>query len=185
MSLPPLPPSAGGQPPQQPPHQPQHQPAPGPRPRRGRGPLVAAGVAVAVLAIGGTAWAVVATTGGGDPTSVEEVAEQAVDAARDLDVDAGVRLMCETPSADEREELEDAIAQGQDYTGNDDLALAFEIRDAADGPEGSVRIDVEGDQAELEGATMEIELTVVQEGDRSCIDEVEILDGTAPDGYDD
>lgn len=183
MSLPPLPPSSGGQPIH--PGQPGQPPQDGHRPRRARGPLVAVGVAVAVLALGGTAWAVVATAGGGDPTSVEEVAEQAVDAARDLDVDAGVRLMCETPSADEREELEDAIAGGKDFTGTDDLELAFDVRDADDGPEGNVRIEVVGDQAELEGATMEVELSVVEDGDRSCIESLEILDGTPPDGYDD
>ena len=72
---------------------------------------IVAGV-LALLVVSGGVTALVLTSGG-DPTSVQEVADAAIDAAEDLDVDEGVDLLCDAPSEDERDQLEDLIEEEQ------------------------------------------------------------------------
>ncbi len=122
---------------------------------------------VAVLLIGtGTT---VALLSGGDATNVEEVADQAVEAAEDLDVDAGIDLLCDAPSAEERDELDAFIETAQDEAGTDDPDVDYAISDVEGEETGSFRVDVSSEDPAFEDRDFAIDVTVEQDGDRSCI----------------
>lgn len=162
-----------------------HQPQPGSPPARGagahRGLVVGLAVLVGVLLLGGGTWAVVAATSDDAPGSVRETAEQAVDAAEDLDVDAGARLLCSAPSDDEQADLEDAIDEARETAGTDDPEVDYEIRDVEESDEGgSAVVRAVADQEELGDAFLEVRFVVTADDGDYCIDEIEVLDGSGP-----
>lgn len=165
-SRPPGPPPAG---PAVPP------PPPGPpAPRSGSrlGWYVAGAALVLVVAIGGAVFAFT----GGDATSVQEVADQAVEAAEDLDIDAGIDLLCTAPSEQQRQELESLIAEGREETGDDDPDIDYEISEVEGDEEGSFRVTATSDDPALEGKELDAVVIVDEVDGRSCISTLEDTD---------
>lgn len=161
------------------------QPQPVHPPARGgganRGLLVGLAVLLGVLLLGGGTWALVAATSDDAPGSVRETAEQAVDAAEDLDVDAGARLLCSAPSDDERADLEDAIDEARETAGTDDPEVDYAISDVEETDDGgSAVVRATADEEELGDAFLEVRLDVTSDGGDFCIDEIEVLDGSGP-----
>lgn len=151
-------------------------PASMPAPTRGPGRsaklwLLLTGCLVVLLGVGGTVFAL--TSGGDDPTSVQDVAEAAVAAAEDLDVDAGLDLMCSFTSGD-RSGLERAISEARDDAGTDSPDVRYEISDVVGSTSGTFVVTVVTDEPGLEGWTSRTaKLTVASRDGRSCISDVE------------
>ena len=176
--LPPPPPS--GPPPSGPP--PSGPPPSGPPPSSGppadqrpgarsRTPWIVGLALVAVLAV--VVVLVVTLTGSKaaeDARSVQDVADVALDAAEDLDVDAGVDLLCEAPDASDREQLESLIDEARDRAGTDDPDVDYEISDVKGDETGSFRVHVTSDEDGLDDQELDFVVRVNVRGDRSCID---------------
>ncbi len=146
-----------------------------------RGLLVGLAVLLGVLLLGGGTWALVAATSDDAPGSVRETAEQAVDAAEALDVDAGARLLCSAPSDDERADLEDAIDEARETSGTDDPEVDYEISDVEETDDGgSAVVRATADEEELGDAFLEVRFDVTSDDGDFCIDEIEVLDGSGP-----
>lgn len=170
MSREPAPP-----PPPPPPGGPTHPPPPGPpggTPSRRVFAIVAAVLLAVVVAI----IALVLLVPGGAPTTVAEVADEAVDAAESLDVDAGIDLLCEPPSAEDRATLEDVIAEAQDRAGTQDPEVDYEISDVEGDAEGSFRVTVSSDEEGLDDEGFSAIVIVETDGDRSCVASIEDAD---------
>ncbi|QSR26395.1 hypothetical protein CFH99_12240 [Nocardioides aromaticivorans] len=129
--------------------------------------IVAGAVALVLLLAGSVTALVVAS--GGDPTSVEEVADAAVDAAQDLDVDDGVDLLCEAPSGKDRADLEKLIETVRDETGEDDPDATYEISDVEGDTEGSFTVRVTSDEEPYTDAEIAAVVHVQERDGRSCI----------------
>lgn len=132
--------------------------------------IVAGAVALVLLVAGGVTALVVA---GGDPTSVAEVAEAAVDAAEDLDVDDGIDLLCEAPSSKDRADLEELIETVRDETGEDDPDASYEVSDVQGDTEGSFEVRVTSDEEEFADSELAAVVHVEERDGRSCISEFE------------
>ncbi|GAA4813171.1 hypothetical protein ACFQ0K_05285 [Nocardioides caeni] len=111
----------------------------------------------------------VALVVGSDATSVREVAERTAAAAEDLDVDAGIDLLCEPPTDEQRDVLDDMIAEGQDLAGTDDPELDVEVSEVTGDDEGSFHIEITSDDGDLDGREGAVTFLVGTDGDRSCI----------------
>jgi hypothetical protein len=133
---------------------------------------MAGAVLVLLVATGG---AVVALTGG-DADSVQDVADQAVAAAEDLDVDAGIDLLCAAPTGDQKDELEDAIDGGRDHAGTDDPDVSYDVSEVEGDASGSFRIDVTSDEDGLEDYEFAAIVVVESHDGRSCIAALEDID---------
>jgi hypothetical protein len=176
-SQPPYPPHQGGQPPNQPPNQPPHGgPPPAqayPQQPRSRMPWIVAGaILVVLLVVGGV---VVALTGG-DAESVQDVADQSVEAAEDLDIDAGFDLFCTDPGSDAREELDRMVQKAQDRAGTDDPDVDYEITDVKGDEEGSYHVTASSDEQGISRDRGEATVIVESRDGRSCIADVEDVD---------
>ncbi|MDN5744790.1 MAG: hypothetical protein L0H31_06665 [Nocardioidaceae bacterium] len=136
---------------------------------------IVAGAIVIVLALAGGVTALV-LSGGGDPTSVQQVADKAVDAAEDLDVDAGIDLLCEAPSSDDRSGLNEMIKGAQDESGTDDPDVDYEISHVEGDAEGSFDVHVTSTEDEFEGKELNFRVIVERDGDRSCIADAAAID---------
>lgn len=130
---------------------------------------MAAGVLVLLLGIGGAVLAL----SGGDAESVQEVADQAVEAAEDLDVDAGIDLLCEKPTAEQQDELEELIEGAREESGTDDPDVSYEVSDVPDGASGTFDLRVTSDEEGLDDAELEVVVVVEAQDGRSCIAGVE------------
>ena len=102
--------------------------------------------------------------------SVQDVADLAVEAAEDLDVQAGVDLLCEAPHGGDRDELEELIEQAQDEAGTEDPDVTYEVSDVEGDETGSFQVEISSDEEGLEDRDFEITVEVGQDGDRSCIE---------------
>jgi len=120
---------------------------------------------VLLLAVGGAVLAL----SGGDAESVQDVADQAVEAAEDLDVDAGIDLLCEAPTEEQRDELQDLIDGGRDEAGTDDPDVSYEISDVEGGASGTFRVRVTSDEDGLTDRDLEAVIVVEARDGRSCI----------------
>lgn len=136
---------------------------------------IIAGAIVIVLALGGGVTAIVLASGG-DPTTVQEVADEAVEAAKDLDVDAGIDLLCEAPPKEDREGLQKLIEAAQDKADTDDPEVDYEISDVDGDTEGSFEVRITSSEPDLDDEELAYKVTVKQDGDRSCISDYEALD---------
>jgi hypothetical protein len=136
----------------------------------GRSPyLVPLIVVVAVLIVGGIAFAIVSAASGGPPTSVEDVADDAVSAAEDLDVDAGVALLCDAPTQKDVSDLRELISDARKATGGDP-EVSYEITGVRDvGGAGRFTVSITTDEEALRGSHAEIIVIVRRRGDHSCI----------------
>jgi hypothetical protein len=162
----------------------------GPHTVRGWLPWAAVGAVLLVLA--GVAVVTLFVAGPGDAAgadSVEDVADLAVDAADDLDVAAGIDLLCELPMDLYRMSLETLIDEGRDEAGTDDPDVDYEVSDVSDGPTGSFVVTISSDEEGLADRGTSLRVFVEQRDGRSCIvgvgepdaeePEVEV----APEGY--
>ncbi len=182
-SRPPGPPPAG---PPSPPAGPPSGPPAGPpgagSPTDGRqsrlGWYVAGGVLLLILAIGGAVFAFT----GGDATSVQDVADQAVEAAEDLDVDAGIDLLCTAPTKKQRADLDALISEGREEAGGEDPQVDYEVSDVEGDATGSFRVRATSDEDALEGKELDVVVLVEQDGDRSCIAGIEDGERVGEDG---
>lgn len=159
-----LPPPPAGPPPSGPP--PSGPPAAG----RNRLPYVVGGGLVLLLVV--VVVLVVTLTGSKaaeDARSVQDVADIAVDAAEDLDVDAGIDLLCEAPTAAERDELEDLLDQARDRAGTQDPEVDYEISDVEGDETGSFRVQVSSDEDGLDDEQLDLVVLVESRDGRSCI----------------
>ena len=134
--------------------------------------IVGSVVAVLLLAAGVTT----ALASGGDPTTVQEVADAAVEAAEDLDIDAGVDLMCDTPSTSDRDDLKELIETAQDESGTDDPRVDYDISNVKGEEAGSFEVRITSDESAFEDEEIALQVDVEQDGDRSCIAGVDDLD---------
>ncbi len=132
--------------------------------------IVAGAVALVLLLAGSVTALVVA---GGDPASVADVADAAVDAAEDLDVDDGIDLLCEAPSSKDREDLEELIDTAREETGEDSPDATYEISDVQGDAEGSFEVRVTSDEDELSDSELAAVVHVEERDGRSCISEFE------------
>lgn len=129
--------------------------------------IVAGAVALVLLLAGSVTALVVAA--GGDPTSVADVADAAVDAAEDLDVDDGIDLLCEAPSGKDRADLEELIETVRDETGEDSPDASYEISDVEGDAEGSFTVRVTSDEEEFQDSEIAAVVHVEERDGRSCI----------------
>ncbi|MFB9314577.1 glycoside hydrolase family 18 protein [Nocardioides plantarum] len=142
----------------------------GPTSGRSKAPWIVGLALVAVLAV--VVVLVVTLTGSKaaeDARSVQDVADIAVDAAQDLDVDAGVDLLCEAPGASDRDQLESLIDEARDRAGTDDPDVDYEISDVEGDKSGSFRVHVTSDEQGLEDQELDFVVRVDVRGERSCI----------------
>ncbi|WP_106849755.1 hypothetical protein [Blastococcus sp. Marseille-P5729] len=112
---------------------------------------------------------------------VSQVTADAIAAAEDLDVEAGLDLLCQAPSSTDMGTLNEAIADGRAEAGGEDPEMSFtivEVEQSEDGGSATVRVDGEGNIA---GAFLVVELTMKQGSDGFCIDEVGVTDGSRAD----
>lgn len=152
----------------------------GQKPRSGpSGKLAALVVGAALVVLVGVGAAVWAFTGG-DADSVSEVADDAVAAAQELDVDAGIDLLCEAPSAEEREVLEDAIAQAREDAGTDSPDVDYKISDVEGDEEGSFVVHISSDEPGLQDeetyGAASVKAIVESKDGRSCIASFDSVD---------
>ncbi|NGZ99771.1 hypothetical protein G5V59_03875 [Nocardioides sp. W3-2-3] len=129
--------------------------------------LIVAGAVAAVLLVAGGVTALVVS--GGDPTSVQEVADAAVDAAQDLDVDQGIDLLCETPSKKDRHDLEALISEAQDEAGTKDPDVDYKVSNVKGDKEGSFDVTITSDEDAFKDETIAGTVTVATVDGRSCI----------------
>lgn len=170
---PPSGPPPSGPPPQGPP--PGWTPPPGRQPRR-RNPLpflIGGGVVVVLVIVVVLVVLLGGSKDAADARSVDDVADVALDAAQDLDVDAGVDVLCEAPDPDDREALETLIDEARDRAGTDDPDIDYEITDVEGEATGTFRVTVTSDEESFDGSSGSFLVTVEQDGDRSCIAEIE------------
>ena len=120
---------------------------------------------VLLLVVGG----VVLALSGGDAESVQDVADQAVDAAEDLDVDAAIDLLCEAPTGAQREELDELIDGGREAAGTDDPEVSYEVSDVTGDTTGSFRVVVTSEEEGLTDRELDAIVVVEARGGRSCI----------------
>lgn len=125
--------------------------------------LVLVVVIVLALVLGGSKAAA-------DARSVQDVADAAVDAAEDLDVEQGIDLLCEAPSSSERDDLEELIADGRAAAGTDDPDVDYDVVDVTGDDEGTFTVKISSDEEGLEGRGAVFTVVVKTDGDRSCID---------------
>jgi hypothetical protein len=126
-------------------------------------------VVVAVLLLGGIAFAVVKATGGDDTSSVQGVADAAVSAAKDLDLDAGVALMCSPPSSADVDYVNHLISEARSAAGgNPDVSYAIsDVRDS--GGAGRFTVTITTSEAALSGSHGKLVLLVQSHNGHSCI----------------
>ena len=126
-------------------------------------------VVVAVLLLGGIAFAVVKATSGEDTTSVQGVADAAVSAAEDLDVDKGVALLCSTPPSDDVDYLNHLISEARDAVGGDP-DVSYEVSDVHDsGGAGRFTVTISTSEAALRGSHAKLVMLVQSRNGQSCI----------------
>ncbi len=113
-----------------------------------------------------------------DARSVQDVADLAVSAAQDLDVDAGVDLLCAAPGEERVQDLNDLIEKGQEKAGTADPDVDYAISDLEGDSIGSFTVTITSDEDGLEGRTGDLVVVVGRDGDRSCITEFNEGDGT-------
>lgn len=130
---------------------------------------IVGGAAALVLIAGLIAFAVAAS--GGTPTSVDEVADRAVSAAEDLDVSAGIDLLCDPPAAESRELLDALIADAQDRTGSDTPEVTIDVHDVDGDASGSFTAVITSAEDEFSGVEREVIVFVEDRDGRSCIAE--------------
>ncbi len=150
-------------------------PPPAPPARRKALPWVVAGVVVLVVAV--VVVLVLVLSGQGDAAdarSVEDVADLTVEAAEDVDAEAGIDLLCEAPSDDQVDDLDELIADGREEAGTDDPDLDVEAKDLQGDDEGSFVVAVTSDDDE-EGRELTIAVTVETRDGRACIAGLEPL----------
>lgn len=140
-------------------------------PRAARVALVLIGILVVLVAL---VFTVKALTGGGDPQSVEEVADAAVEAAEDFDVDAGIDLFCEPLTADQRDRIDDFIAAGRDAAGVDDPEVHYSVGKVEGDEEGSFQVTGWSTEGDLDGSYVVAEGEVSRDGDRSCVSDIDL-----------
>lgn len=142
----------------------------GPRLDRRKVVFVLVGIVVLLVAIGGLVWAL----GGGDPESVEDVADAAVDAAEDFDVDAGIDLFCDPLTKDQRERIDDFISEGREAAGTDEPDVTYEVSDIKGDEEGSFKVTAYSEDGELSTGYIVAEVEVGRDGDRSCVSDIDV-----------
>lgn len=172
--VPPPPPS--GPPPSSPP--PSGPSAGPPAGARSRLPwLVGGGVVLLLLVVVVLVVTLTGSKAAKDARSVQDVADIAVDAAQDLDVDAGIDLLCSAPSDDERRELQDLIDEGRQRAGTDDPDVDYQVSDVEGDATGSFQVRVSSDEAGLEDQEFSVRVNVSKRGERSCIESFAPGDG--------
>ncbi|MBM9459110.1 hypothetical protein JK386_04290 [Nocardioides sp. zg-536] len=135
---------------------------------------VVAGVVLLVLLLAGGVTALVVASG--DPQAVEEVADAAVEAAEDLDIDAGADLLCEAPSSKDRKALVDLIEEARAEARTDDPHVTYDVTNIRGEAEGSFDVRITSDEKELADRTVNARVIVKSRNGRSCIADVEALD---------
>lgn len=130
---------------------------------------IVAGAAAVILLAGLVAFAVAQS--GGTPTSVEEVSERAVEAAEDLDVGAGIDLLCDPPAEQSRRLLDTLIAGAQEETGSDHPEVAIDIVEVSGEASGEFIARITSPEEAFEGEEQQVTIAVGERDGRSCIEE--------------
>ncbi|MFV0533568.1 MAG: hypothetical protein ACK5MR_07945 [Cumulibacter sp.] len=102
---------------------------------------------------------------------VSELAGEAAAAADDVDIEAGLALMCQVPAADDVEALKGAISQANEMAGGE-AKKSITITDATqDGDTGTFNVQVQGEGA-LQAYDFAAIVHVSKVGDDWCIDSI-------------
>ncbi|KRB73842.1 hypothetical protein ASE01_17655 [Nocardioides sp. Root190] len=136
------------------------------------GLIVAGALAAVLLLAGGVTTLVLASAG--DPTTVAGVAEAAVEAAEDLDVEAGVDLLCEAPPAEDRRDLERLIEAAQEEADTEDPDVDYEISNIVGDSAGTFDVRATSDEDGLSGEELSATVQVEERDGRSCISSYDI-----------
>ncbi|MFS3129153.1 hypothetical protein ACLM5J_12205 [Nocardioides sp. Bht2] len=138
--------------------------------------LVVGGAVVVLVGVGAAVWALT----GGDAGSVSEVADDAVAAAEELDVDAAIDLMCDAPTAEERAVLVDGIAQARADAGTQDPQVDYRISDVEGEAAGSFVVHISTDEPGLQDeetyGAVSVKVIVKDDDGRSCISSFDSVD---------
>ncbi|KQZ70198.1 hypothetical protein [Nocardioides sp. Root151] len=156
-----------------------HNVSPSPTPPNNRKiAFVLAGILVILFGTAAVVWAV--NRGGAE--SVQDVADAAVEAGEDIDVDAGIDLLCDAPTDEQREKVEEFVDAGKDEAGTDDPEIHVEASDVEGEAEGSFVLTIWSDDGGLAESYGVVDVEVEKDGDRSCIADVDIdqRDGPRP-----
>lgn len=132
--------------------------------------LVLVGLVVVLVAVGGLVWAL----NQGDPESVDDVASAAVDAAEDFDVDAGIELFCEPLTDEQRDRIDEVIADGREAAGTDEPDVTYEVSNVEGDKEGSFKVIAYSKDGELASGYVVAEVEVGRDGDRSCVSDIDV-----------
>lgn len=136
----------------------------------GRRRVIPVLIAILVVLLGTAAivWAVTR----GAPNSVDEVAAAAVDAGENLDLDAGIDLLCEAPTTEQREGLESVIARGKSQAGTSIPDVNYSVTGVQGDKSGSFRMTIWSDEEGINTSHLVAQVDVEQDGDHSCISDV-------------
>lgn len=137
--------------------------------------LVLIGVLVVSLGTAAVVWAV----NRGEPESVGGVAAAALDSGENFDVDAGIELFCETPTEEQREDIEAVIADAKRRDKTDSPAR-FTVTNVKGDKAGSFRFTISTFDEGLLYTHHVAQISVEQDGDRSCISDVVVLVNPEP-----
>lgn len=149
-----------------------HSAAPEPDPEIGRnaklGLLVGASALLLLAAVALT----VNLTSGSGANSVQDVADQTVHAAQNLDVDAGFDLLCEAPGADQRASLVKALRKGIVAAGTNDPALEVVVTNLTGDTTGTFDVSLTSRDLGLRGRDGKLSVEVSERDGHSCISNV-------------
>jgi len=134
--------------------------------QRDRMPWIVTGI-VAVVLLGGLGSLYVIREG--DPTSVQEVADRAVDAVRRYDVRAGGQLLCTPLTEEQRLRLEALVQSGRERADTPEPELDIVISEVRGSAAGSFRVRVASPEPGLVGVLGEATVLVADRDGRSCI----------------
>lgn len=133
-------------------------------------PWVVVGVVMVVLAGVAVVRLFVSEPGAStEPVTVAAVADLAVTATEDLDVAAGVEMLCDQPIDLYRMAVESTITRWQTESGVQVPEVDAVVSDVDEGATGSFVIDIDSDQEGLEDEQQTFRVFVESRAGRSCV----------------
>lgn len=147
----------------------------GQRVNRRRLLIVVIAIVVVLIGVAATVWALNRSA----PNSVDEVAAAAVAAGEDLDADAAIELLCESPTQQQSDGIDSLIADGKRRADTDNPDK-YTVADVKGDTSGSFRLTVTSVEGDVITTHLLAQVAVEQDGDRSCIAGAQVLENPAP-----
>lgn len=155
-------------------------------------------VVAAILVIGLLTWVIIANTGSskgraipGEALSggasvpselaagaphVAQLANQVLTAAANLDVDAGLALLCRAPNADDLDHLSKWISKAKKEAGTDRPQLSLGVSALSETDNGGAFTVSAKGQGQIADRQGEVKVTVAKDGTRYCVGDVTVVD---------